>query len=79
LILKGEIAGISFVNEFVDCNDEDLVDLQAEISDYWVRYDNRLFIKDLKYSFNTKPINDLLKDYKRQGLKKLKRGGRWWW
>ena len=82
--LRAEIVGISFVNEFVDYNnDVDLMDLKGDINDYLLRYDNRTFIRDLRdlALFNPDPNNmdypkilkDLLEDYKRQGLKKLKK------
>jgi len=88
--LRAEIVGISFVNEFVDYNnDVYLMDLKGDINDYLLRYDNRTFIRDLRDHalFNPDPnsmfypkiLKDLLEDYKRQGLKKLKRWGRWWW
>ena len=84
-ILKGIIRDISFVNEFVDYNN--IEDLKGEIYDYIIRYDNKLFISNLKFDslFSPKthdpdsvfeypkPYKDLLEDYKRQGLKKLKK------
>ena len=81
--LRGEIAGISFVDEFVDYNN--IEELKGEINDYLLRYDNRTFIRDLRDHslFNPDPnsmfypkiLKDLLEDYKRQGLKKLKKKG----